>query len=140
VITLSLDQYFHIIRCIIEATALAVAFVGGEFGRRKFQESLQKTAADWPSADGTIQWAKVERMPQSRRFVVNLTYTYFVGKYRAGDFAQEFRKEWEADAFAIRVRSRGIQIRYKKSDPEISIIDRGSMEQVFALPCASATL
>ncbi len=133
-ITLSLDQYFDIIRFIIDGTILAAAIAGGEYGRRKFQESLQKTAVGWPSAQGTIQWAKVERIPGTTRFVVNLTYTYFVGKFRAGDFAQEFRKECEADAFAHAMRGRRPQIRYKESDPETSIIDRSSMEQVFDLP------
>jgi hypothetical protein len=130
VITLSLGQYFEIIRCIIEGTVLAAAVVGGEFGRRKFQEHLQKSAVGWPATEGTIQWAKVERIPQSLRFVVNLTYTYFVDEYRAGDFAQEFRREWEADAFANSMRDRRIQIRYKESDPEISIIDRGSSKSL----------
>jgi hypothetical protein len=134
VITLSLDQYFDIIRLIIEGTVLAAAIAGGEYGRCKFQESMQKTAVGWPSAQGTIQWAKVERIPGTMRFVVNLTYTYFVGKFRAGDFAQEFRKEHDAEAFAHAMRDRRLQIRYKESDPETSIIDRGSMEQAFALP------
>ena len=109
----------------------------GEYGRRKFQESLQKTSVGWPSADGTIQWAKVERIPGTLRFVVNLTYTYFVNGYRAGDFAQEFRREQKAWDFSHRMKGRRIQIRYKKSDPEISILDRNSMDQAFALPVAT---
>jgi hypothetical protein len=137
VITLSLGQYFDIIRCIIEGTILAAAFVGGEFGRRKFQQSMQKTAVGWPSAEATIQWAKVERIPQSPRFVLNLTYTYFVGEFRAGDFAQEFRKEGEADAFANGMRGRRLQVRYKESDPDISIIDRRNIEEAFAQPFAT---
>jgi hypothetical protein len=135
-ITLSLSECFDIIRILLEGIALAAAIVGGEYGRRKFQESLQKTAVGWPSTDGTIQWAKVEKIPGTLRFVVNLTYTYFVGGYRAGDFAQEFRREQEACDFAHRMRGRRIQIRYKKSDPEISILDRNSMDQTFALPVA----
>ena len=133
-ITLSLDQYFDIIHLIIEGTILAAAIVGGEYGRRKFQESLQKSATGWPATDGTIQWVKAEKIPKSTRWVVNLTYTYFVRGYRAGDFAQEFRKEWEADAFARNIKGQRVQIRYKESDADVSVIDRSSMEQVFALP------
>jgi hypothetical protein len=135
--TLSLAESLDLIRWLLEGVALAAAIAGGEYGRRKFQESLQNTAVGWPCAEGTIQWAKVERISKSRRFVVNLTYTYFVGEYRAGDFLQEFRKEHEADAFANRMRDRRLQIRYKQSDPETSIIDRSSMEQAFALPLAT---
>jgi hypothetical protein len=138
VITLSLWQCLDIIRTLLEGVALAAAIAGGEYGRRKFQESLQKTAVGWPSAEGTIQWAKVERAPNPLRFVVNLTYTYFVGECRAGDFAQEFHKEREADAFASRMRNQKLQIRYKESDPEVSIIDRDSMKQSFALRCDPA--
>jgi hypothetical protein len=132
-----LGECFDIIRTLIEVVALAAAIAGGEYGRRRFQESMQKTAVGWPSAEATIQWAKVERISGTTRFVVNLTYTYFVGKFRAGDFAQEFKKEHEADAFAHAMRDRRLQIRYKQSDPEISIVDRSSMERSLALPFAT---
>jgi hypothetical protein len=35
------------------------------------------------------------------------------------------------------MRDRRLQIRYKQSDPEISIVDRSSMERSLALPFAT---
>ena len=57
-----------------------------------------------------------------RNFWAEISYSYFVGEYRSGTYIRHFRKEEQADDFVSQLRDRRIQVRYKESDPENSVI------------------
>ena len=69
------------------------------FGVRKLYQKWRqnKAMAGWPATDGTIQSGQVHK--QGLRYWVELTYTYYVGEYRAGKHVHHFRREEDADEF-----------------------------------------
>jgi hypothetical protein len=104
------------------------------FGLRKlFQKLRQKRAiAGWPATEATIQSAKVHQ-EGVRRYWAEITYTYYVGEYRAGTYLRRFRKEDDADEFVRQLRDKRIQVRYKDSDPDNSVILDRDIEMVALL-------
>jgi len=104
------------------------------FGLRKlFQKLRQKRAiAGWPATEATIQSAKVHQ-EGVRRYWAEITYSYYVGEYRAGTYLRRFRKEDDADEFVRQLRDKRIQVRYKDSDPDNSVILDRDIEMVALL-------
>ena len=104
------------------------------FGLRKlFQKLRQKRAiAGWPATEATIQSAKVHQ-EGVRRYWAEITYSYCVGEYRAGTYLRRFRKEDDADEFVRQLRDKRIQVRYKDSDPDNSVILDRDIEMVALL-------
>jgi len=104
------------------------------FGLRKlFQKFRQKRAiAGWPATEATIQSAKVHQ-EGVRRYWAEITYSYYVGEYRAGTYLRRFRKEDDADEFVRQLRDKRIQVRYKDSDPDSSVILDRDIEMVALL-------
>ncbi len=92
------------------------------FGIRRFwQKQRQKRAMDgWPTAEATIQFGQVHQ--EGRRHWAEITYSYFVGEYRSGTYVRHFKTEDQAADFVRELKDRRIQVRYKESKPDDSVI------------------
>ncbi len=89
----------------------------------------ENIAQGWPSTEGRIQDGKVARIPKTTHFLATLTYTYFIEEYRTGKYTHEFSKESDADDFIRQMKGKSIQIRYKQSDPNKSVLEQSVIEQ-----------
>ena len=97
---------------------------------RRWQKSRREEAAQsWHLVEGNISSAKVESIPHTSRFVAKLQYTYFVEEYRLGEYTHEFSKKSEADDFAAKMKGQRVQVRYKQSSPEKSVLEQSVVEQ-----------
>jgi hypothetical protein len=93
------------------------------FGMRKLYQSWRQrhASAGWPATNATVQYARVFH-EGPRSFWAEITYSYFVGEYRSGTYVRRFRREAEAEEFVREVKEKQLQVRYKDSDPEHSVI------------------
>ena len=57
-----------------------------------------------------------------RRYWAEITYSYFVAEYRSGTYIRQFKREVDADEFVRQVRDRRVQLHYKDSAPDVSVI------------------
>lgn len=90
---------------------------GGVAGVQKLR---QRRAAGWPSADGEVQHANVEK---KNGYVVTLEYRYYArSQYHNGKYARHFRRKQQAEQFADALHGRHIQVRYREDKPEISVV------------------
>lgn len=90
--------------------------------RRLHQKRRQAKAMDgWPMTDARILNGRVHK-EGLRRFWVELTYSYFVGEYRAGKYVHRFRREEEAEEFIRQVKDKIVDVHYESSDPDCSVI------------------
>jgi hypothetical protein len=97
---------------------------------RRWQKTRQETTAQgWPSVEGIIIGGKVTPIPKTARFHVTLNYTYFVEEYRTGKYSHDFANESEADDFVRQLKDKRIQIRYKQSNPNKSVLEQSVIEQ-----------
>jgi hypothetical protein len=97
---------------------------------RRWQKRRRETAAQgWPSVEGVIVSTQVIPIPKTTRFHATLQYTYFVEEYRTGKYIHEFSKEAEADDFVRQMKDKRVQIRYKQSDPDNSVLEQSVVEQ-----------
>jgi hypothetical protein len=102
---------------------------------RRFRHKQKLAAADgWPSVEGVIVDGKVVPIPKTRLFRATISYSYFVEEYRAGEYVREFSSVEEADHFARNLRDRRLQIRYKPTNPDLSVIDQSMLEQMVPTP------
>lgn len=87
-----------------------------------YQKWRQKQAMEgWPTADATVLSGEVHK-EGPWRFWAQLTYSYYVGEYRSGKYLRRFRREEDADEFVRQARDKRIQMHFKDSDPERSVI------------------
>jgi len=93
------------------------------FGIQKFRQKYRqrKAVEGWPAREATIQICRVHK-EHWRKFCAEVTYSYFVGEYRSGTYIRNFRREEQADDFVRQLKDRRIQVRYKESSPENSVI------------------
>jgi hypothetical protein len=97
-----------------------------------YQRRRQKRAIEgWPSTEATVQSGKVHT--EGMRHWAEVTYTYFIEEYRSGTYVRNFRKEEDADDFVRQVRDKRLQVHYKPSDPDTSVILDRDMEMVVLL-------
>jgi hypothetical protein len=123
--SVNFNLWAHILRF-----ALPTAFAWGAIYWRRWQKTRQEDIAQgWPSADGLIVSAKVEPIPKTTRFNAVLQYTYFRDEYRSGRYNHEFMKEEDADEFVRQMRDKRVQIRYKESNPDKSVLEQSVVEQ-----------
>jgi hypothetical protein len=109
-----------------------IAFVAGWAGihyQRWRKARAENAAQGWPSAEGRIASGVVKPIPKTKRFLATLTYTYFVGEYRTGKYVHEFSNESDADNFVRTMKDKNVQIRYKESNPDTSVLEQRTIEQ-----------
>lgn len=97
---------------------------------RRWQKSRRESIAQsWPSVEGVIVSGNVVPIPKTSRFNATLQYTYFVDEYRTGKYTHEFSKETDADDFVRQLKDKRLQIRYKQSNPDKSVLEQSVVEQ-----------
>jgi len=104
------------------------------FGVRKLYQKWRQSQAlaGWPSTDATIQSGEVHKKGW-RSYWAELTYSYYVGEYRAGKYVRHFRSEEQADEFIRQAKDRHMQVHYNSSDPDKSVILDRDIEMVAML-------
>jgi hypothetical protein len=97
---------------------------------RRWQKRRRETIAqDWPSVEGVILSGQVAPVPKTSCFLATLQYSYFVEEYRTGKYVHEFAKETDADDFVRQLKDKRVQIRYKQSSPDKSVLEQSVVEQ-----------
>ena len=113
-----------------------IAFVAGWAGihYQRWRKQRAETAAEgWPSANGRIVSGDFKEVPKTKRWLATLTYTYFVGEYRTGKYIHEFMSADEAGDFVRAMKDKNVQIRYKESNPDKSVLEQRVIEQYILL-------
>jgi hypothetical protein len=113
-----------------------LAFVAGWAGihYQRWRKQRAETAAEgWPSANGRIVSGDFKEVPKTKRWLATLTYTYFVGEYRTGKYIHEFMSADEAGDFVRAMKDKNVQIRYKESNPDKSVLEQRVIEQYILL-------
>ncbi len=102
-------------------------------GRKLYQKWRQNQAmAGWPATDATILSGQVHQ--HSRwSYWAELTYSYYVGEYRAGKYVRHFRREEQADEFVRQAKDKHVQVHYNNADPDKSVILDRDLEMVAML-------
>jgi hypothetical protein len=97
---------------------------------RRWRNGRSEVAAQgWPSAEGVIVSGEAKPIPKTKRFHATLRYTYFVGEYRSGIYTHDFASEAQADDFVRHMKDKRVQIRYKESNPDRSVLEQRTIEQ-----------
>lgn len=108
----------------------AIAAIGV---RKLYQKWRQRQAiAGWPATGATIQ-SGVVHQKGARSHWAEITYSYYVGEYRAGHYVRHFRKEEQASEFIRQLKDKRIQVRYNDADPDKSVILERDLEMVALL-------
>ena len=113
-----------------------LAFVAGWAGihyQRWRKQRTENAAQGWPSANGRIWSGDFKEIPKTKRWLATLTYTYFVGEYRTGKYVHEFMSADEAGDFVRAMKDKNVQIRYKESNPDKSVLEQRTVEQYILL-------
>jgi hypothetical protein len=97
--------------------------------RRWRKSSAEDAAQGWPSVEGIIISGDFKPIPKTNRVHAVLQYTYFVGEYRSGRYGHEFAGEDEAGEFVRQMKNKRVQIRYKESNPDVSVLEQSVVEQ-----------
>jgi hypothetical protein len=113
-----------------------LAFVAGWssiYVRRWRKSRTENAAQGWPSVEGRIQSGAVKPIPKTSQFHASLQYTYFIGEYRTGKYEHDFPNEADADNFVRQMKDKRVQIRYKESNPDKSVLEQRTIEQYILL-------
>ena len=115
---------------LLKTFGLLPGAIAAFWARKLYQKQKQKRAVDgWPTTEATIQIGRVHQ-EGPRNYWAEITYSYFVGEYRSGTYVRHFRKEEQADDFVRMLKDKRIQLRYKESDPDNSVILDRDLELV----------
>lgn len=100
--------------------------------RRWYQKWRQDRAmAGWPSTDATILGGSAHK--EGMRHWAEVTYSYYVGEYRAGKYLRRFRREQDADEFLRQVKDKRVQVHYNPDNPDKSVILDRDVEMIVLL-------
>jgi uncharacterized SAM-binding protein YcdF (DUF218 family) len=89
--------------------------------RRLYQKWRANQALAWPVANAIILGGQVKTTSRGLVFV-ELTYSYFVAEYRAGKYLRRLRRAEDAEEFIRQMKDKHVQVRYRESNPEHSVI------------------
>jgi hypothetical protein len=102
---------------------------GAVYFRRWRKSRDEDIAQGWPSVEGLIISGKVAQIGHTSRFMVTLEYSFFLQEYHYGKYIHEFPKKSDADEFARTMQNKRVQIRYKQSNPDKSVLEQSVIEQ-----------
>jgi hypothetical protein len=97
------------------------------FGDEIRQRFRRSRARSWPTTTARIESGRIE-VNRGRGGGVdvafgNLAFSYSVGgEYYSGSYRQRFRTDLEARAFVDNVKGKEAHVRYKPSDPRVSVL------------------
>jgi hypothetical protein len=106
-----------------------VAGWGAIYFQRWRKTRIENIAQGWPSVEGVIISGVVKPIPKTSRCLASLQYTFFKDEYRTGKYIHEFNKEEDADEFVRQMKDKRVQIRYKESNPDKSVLEQSVVEQ-----------
>jgi hypothetical protein len=114
--------------------ALIFGIAWGALHFRRWRKRRRETIAQgWPSVEGVIVSGNVTPIPKTTHFNATLQYTFFVDEYRTGKYVHEFNKESDADDFVRQLKDKRLQIHYKESNPDKSVLEQSVVEQIVQL-------
>lgn len=97
---------------------------------RKWQKTRdENNAQGWPSVEGRIISSQATRVANTSQFIVTLEYSFFLDEYHYGKYIHDFSKESDAKEFASKLKDKRVQIRYKQSNPDKSVLEQSVIEQ-----------
>jgi hypothetical protein len=103
--------------------------IAARWMQKLYQKRRQTKAMEgWPATQATIQSGKVHT--EGGRHWAEITYTYFVDEYRVGTYVKNFKREEEADDFVRQVRDKRLQVHYKLTSPDTSVILDRDLEMI----------
>lgn len=103
-----------------DVVLLLIPAAGGAWAWFKFRH-----AHSWPSAQGTVVAAQVQRRAGSylQPWVAQLTYTYIVnGEYYSGSFPMRARNERSAEEKVAGWKGRMVVVRYSPEKHDLSVL------------------
>ena len=90
----------------------------------------EEAAQGWPSVDGRIIGGKVAGVAHTSLFMATLEYSYRLeDKTHYGKYVHEFPKKAQAQAFFQQMKDKPVQIRYKPSNPDKSVLEQRVIDQ-----------
>lgn len=109
-----------------------IAGAGAVVIRKYVQRVRENRAAMWPSADGTVQTAKVKK--EQFGSWVEVSYRYYAQQeYRYGKYRRHFARKGAAEAFAEAIRGRSIQVRFRDDKPGESVVLEQDLQMIGVL-------
>jgi hypothetical protein len=126
-------RYGHAWIYLLKYPLYFVAGWAAIYFRRWRKNRDENNAQGWPSVEGVIVSGKVTPIPKTSQFHATLQYTYFVGEYRTGKYDHDFPRETDADDFVRQMKDKRIQIRYKESNPDKSVLEQRAIQQYILL-------
>jgi hypothetical protein len=118
---------------LLKTFGLIPGSVGAFWLRRFFQKRIQQKAMEgWPAADAQV-FGSGEVRREGRRYWAEITYTYYVGEYRAGRYVRAFKSEFLACEFLVQLRDKTIRVHYRMDDPDKSVILDRDLEMIVLL-------
>jgi len=102
---------------------------GALYIRRWLKRHREHVAQSWPVIEGVILGGTVTRIRRTSHFHATLEYTYFVEQYRTGKYIHEFAREADADEFVRLMKDKRVHIRYKRSNPNKTVLEQSVVEQ-----------
>jgi hypothetical protein len=121
--------YIRLSLAIFRYGSYFAAAWGALFIRRWIKRHRERVAQSWPIVDGVILGGTVTRIRRTSHFHATLDYTYFVGEYRTGKYIHEFATEANADEFVRLMKDKRVHIRYKRSNPNKTVLEQNVVEQ-----------
>jgi Protein of unknown function (DUF3592) len=104
------------------------------YGVRKLYQKWRQNRAiqGWPATDATLLTGEVHKQGLWS-YWVEITYSYYVGEYRAGKYIRRFRREEHADDFVRQVKDKRVQVHYDSGNPDTSVILDRDLEMIALL-------
>jgi hypothetical protein len=124
-----LVRYIHVWGYLLKWPLYFVVGWAAIYFRRWRKNRQQEIAQSWPSVEGVIISGKVTPIPKTGRSIAKLQYTYFHEEYHTGEYFHEFANEDDADEFVRKMKDKRVQIRYKQTDPDKSVLEQSVIEQ-----------
>jgi hypothetical protein len=118
-------EYLLVVLKLLKSFGLIPGAVAAYFVQRWAQRRRQQKAMEgWPSVDGVVIGGKVVKQGPFN-YWAEISYSYFVGEYRAGTYIRSFRRERDASNFVREMKDKRPRVHYKKSSPDVStMLDR----------------
>jgi hypothetical protein len=124
----------HVI-ALLRLLLYPIGFVAAAIGTWWYRWK-QKVALSWPSVEGCVQFTNIAPLGGSGSYSAILQYSYFVEKYRSGEYTEVFDSEHDADDFVQKMKDQKVPVRYNPKDPDKSLIEEADVEQYIQLPPA----
>ena len=119
---------FWIIK-LLKVFGIIPGAIAARWMQKLYQKRRQTKAMEgWPATQATIQSGKVHI--EGGRHWAEITYTYFVDEYRVGTYVKNFKREEEADDFVRQLKDKRLQVHYKLTSPDTSVILDRDLEMI----------